>query len=244
MKKILIFLVIASLLVCAGFSVVSLYKEGKIRLHYPSYEKYPVRGVDVSNYQGDIDWKIIADQNISFAFIKSTEGSSYVDAYFEKNWENVFKAGIRAGAYHFFSFDSSGKTQAELFIKVVKPVENMLPPVIDVEPYGDYILNKKIDVKKAKKELRVLVDMLEEHYGVKPIIYCSFLYDSIIKKDFDDCELWYRSVYLPLLKKKNVVFWQYSDNHVLDGYYGDEKFIDMNVFMGSKEEFYAYPDNI
>lgn len=236
-RKLIVLLVGLVVLVIAVICMIKLYNQGIIHIHNPSHNKYPVRGVDVSHYQGDIDWETLTEQNIDFAFIKATEGSSYVDPCFEKNWKNAQKTGIRMGAYHFFSFQSSGQTQAELFCRTVKPVDNMLPPVIDLEYYGKYKHKRDIDIPKIKIELRTLVDALNEKYGVKPIIYCGLLYNSVVKGDFDDCDLWYSSVYLPLINKKKCTFWQYSNNHILKGYAGSEKFIDMNVFMGNKKSF-------
>ena len=236
----LIVILVISGIISASITFVFFYKQGVVRINYPSKEKYPVRGVDVSGYQGKIDWEVLMKQGIDFAFIKSTEGSTFVSSTFEENWKNAIETDLKVGAYHFFSFDSPGATQAELFCKTVPLLSEMLPPVIDVEHYGDYISKKKIDIPAVKRELRVLVDALKKHYGKTPIIYCGPLYNSIIKDDFSDCDLWYRSVYFPITDKENLVFWQYSDNHILDGYSGSEKFIDMNVFMGTREEFEEY----
>lgn len=72
-------------------------------------------GVDVSTYQGDVDWPALRAQGVDFAFIKATEGSSLQDRQFSANWENAQAAGVRVGAYHFFSYDSPGETQADQF---------------------------------------------------------------------------------------------------------------------------------
>ena len=121
-------------------------------------EPYPVKGVDVSSYQLDIDWKGLEKEGYKFAFIKATEGSSHVDDRFEENWKNVRKTNIRAGAYHFLSYDTSGKSQAENFIKTVKKRHGMLPPAVDVEFYGEYE-----EVHPSKKKLRKVLDtVLEE----------------------------------------------------------------------------------
>ena len=66
---------------------------------------YPVKGVDVSSYQGVIDWEILAAQDIFFVFIKATEGSTFVDDNFAYNCSEARKTGLRVGAYHFFSYD-------------------------------------------------------------------------------------------------------------------------------------------
>ena len=135
------------LLICVVFMVagaslgMAVYK-GKIILNHPSGKEYPVRGVDVSAYQGEIDWDVLEKQEIDFAFVKATEGSSFVDRRFIQNYEEARKTDLRIGAYHFFSFDSSGKTQAENFIKNVPVDDEMLPPVVDFEFYGDKEKNK------------------------------------------------------------------------------------------------------
>ena len=119
------------ILFCIYFTCLLLYIKPTITL-------YEVVGVDVSRYQGNIDWEIISSQNFSFAFIKATEGSNHVDKYFSTNWENVSKTSVLAAPYHFLSYDSSGITQAENFISCVGKKSQMLPPVVDVEFYGAY----------------------------------------------------------------------------------------------------------
>ena len=203
--------------------------------------KYPIRGVDVSSYQGDIDWDVLASQDIDFAYIKATEGSSHVDRCFSYNWENASRQDIRIGAYHFFSFESAGKTQAELFCNTVTPAQNMLPPVIDVEFYGRFASADDIDIGEVVSNLRVMVDELTAYYGVKPVIYVSDKsYDAIVRGNFDDCDLWYRSVYDTIPKDIDWTFWQFSSRHRLKGYNGTETYIDMNVFRGDTEGFYGY----
>jgi len=215
---------------------------GVIHLNNPSSTDYPVRGVDLSTYQGTIDWDVLSAQGISFAFIKATEGSSLVDPEFQENWTAAAQTKLRIGAYHFFSFESSGEKQAELFCNTVDAVPGMLPPVIDVEFYGGFRSEKDIDVEAVKKELRTLVDILCAEYGMKPIIYVSAsTYDEIVRDDFSDCDLWYRSVYSRVPSDVKWTFWQYSNRHVLDGYEGRERYIDMNVFSGSVRDFEKYP---
>lgn len=116
-----------------------------------------VKGVDVSAYQGDIDWKKLADQDIYFAFIKATEGKDHVDKNFEKNWKEARKAHLKVGAYHFVNFDQDGKTQADHFINTVPKENDSLPPVIDLELYGDY-LNKPMDKNKVQAIVNDMID--------------------------------------------------------------------------------------
>ncbi len=199
-------------------------------------DKYPVFGVDVSNYQGLIDWHQLEAQDVSFAFIKATEGSGHVDESARRNLENAAATDIKLSAYHFFSFDSAGETQAANFISVVGRNEIDIPPVVDIEYYADK-KNNKPSKSETEAILRPLLEQLEEYYGEKPIIYTTLpVYCRYIKEGFSDYPLWIRSVNMEpdLIDWK---FWQYCDSGSLEGYDGDEECIDFNVYNGSLEEF-------
>ena len=92
-----------------------------------------IMGVDVSEYQDRIDMRKLSEENVSFVYIKATEGSSYQDARFQENWKNAHDCGLPAGAYHFFSFDSSGQTQAQNYIDTVGKL-NILEKEYGVKP--------------------------------------------------------------------------------------------------------------
>ena len=82
-KRILILAVLVIL--SAGLTAGLLYI-GVLHINNPSRTKYPIRGVDVSHYQGEIDWSRLAGEDISFAYIKATEGSGHKDEMFDRNW--------------------------------------------------------------------------------------------------------------------------------------------------------------
>ena len=237
--KLMIVVVIAGIIL---YIFAVLWYNGIIWLNTPSKKDYPVRGVDVSSYQGEINWRELESQNISFAFIKATEGSGFVDEYFIENYKNSSNTGIRIGAYHFFSFDSPGKTQAENYISVVEKRENMLPPVIDVEYYNGNGSDPP-DEDKARQNLNDLISALKERYGLTPIIYATkTTYNRYIRGHFEDNDIWIRSIYTraELSDGRDWTFWQYCDRGRLDGYDGIEKYIHLNVFNGSMEEFENY----
>ena len=204
-------------------------------------EKYEVRGVDVSEYQGEVDWDRIKSQGISFAFIKATEGSKSKDDYFDKNFEKLKNMDMLLGIYHFFSFETIGNEQAQNYINTVGYVENddsIFLPIIDVEYYSYY--------KKAKpykewiiEELQTMLDKLESTYRVKPMIYTTMeFYNDYIDENFSDYDIWIRDIVTkPSLENRDWRFWQYTGKGRLDGYIGQEKFIDLNVFNGSKDDF-------
>ena len=236
-------LLLLVLLTAALISGITAYRvfTGQLKLNIPDPEKYPVSGVDVSRYQGNIQWDVIASQDIAFAFIKATEGSSYKDPMFDFNWEESRKNGIYAGAYHFFSFESSGVTQGQNFISAVGELSNDLPPVVDLEFYGDYV-ETPLSKKETRRILDDLLETLEEYYGVKPIIYTTAkaYYQYMLGGGYGEYPLWMRNTYYE--PKMDWEFWQYSDKGELEGYDGKqtdslEEYIDLNVYNGNFEEF-------
>jgi len=200
-----------------------------------------VKGVDLSSYQGKIDWNVMSAQGIDFAFIKATEGNDYVDGQFKKNWEESQKTSLKVGAYHFLSFDSTGKEQAKNFIDNVPVSDKNLPPVVDLELYGIYE-ETPMDKEKVKVILDEFMKELENNYKVKPIIYTNqYLFDLYIGTEYKDYKIWIVDLdnYLPniLPNGEEWTFWQFSHRSVLDGYQGDQKFIDMNLYNGTYSEF-------
>ena len=139
-------------------SIAVLFYYGIIWFNNPDQVDYPVMGVDVSAFQGEIDWHILAGESISFAFIKATEGSGYVDDNFEDNWRKASQTDLKIGAYHFFSYDSSGLTQAENFIQTVPKSSDTLPPVVDIEFYGD----KEKNLPSREETGIILKELLRE----------------------------------------------------------------------------------
>ncbi len=216
----------------------SLFIQKKIRITPKLAGKFEMTGVDVSHYQGTIDWAELAGQDLDFAFIKATEGSGHIDECFYDNWQEAEKTALRIGAYHFFSFDSDGESQAEAYIDTVGSLNGKIAPAVDVEFYGDKADNPP-PKDEVVKQLGAMLRELEEHYQAKPIIYTTYkAYDAYIKGEFEEYPLWIRNVYYqPLFSLGDRwVFWQYTDTAVLEGYEGTEQYIDMNVFRGTEEE--------
>lgn len=234
--------VLTSAAIVLGAVLFILVWNGVIILNGFSAKKYPVKGIDVSSYQGEIDWEKLSGENISFAFIKATEGSSFVDENFTYNFEEAQKTSLAVGAYHFFSYESEGKTQAQNFINTVKPYDGMLPPVIDLEFYGD---NEKNPPKRedVDSQLKVMLQALEDFYGQKPIIYATERsYELYLAGDYDEYDIWIRNVITKpkLSDDRSWTFWQYTNRERLSGFNGVEKYIDMNAFNGSVQEFDEY----
>lgn len=244
-KTIELIAILISVVIIFGVFMSFLVLNGVIILNGLSAQKYSVKGVDISHYQGDIDWDKLSAEDISFVFIKATEGSSFVDKNFICNFESAQKTSLVVGAYHFFSYDSDGETQAQNFINTVKPYAGMLPPVIDLEFYGDKEKNPP-ERTEVEKQLKTLLSLLEETYGQKPIIYATEKsYKLYLSGDYKDYDIWIRNVFSKpkLSDSRDWTFWQYTDREKLSGYNGKEKYIDMNVFCGSVDEFDVYVDS-
>lgn len=215
---------------------------GVLHPNNPSREQYPVWGVDVSRYQGEIDWPVLAGQGIEFAFIKATEGSSYVDPRFAENLAGATAAGIRAGAYHFFSFESAGETQADNVIRQVPVDPELLPVAVDLEFYGQFWSSPPPD-DQVRRELGALLERLADHYGRRPIVYTTGeAYNRYLAGVFPEVDIWIRDVWRTpsLADGREWTFWQFTDRHRLPGYEGEEPFIDLNLFAGDRAAWEQY----
>ncbi|WP_345750255.1 GH25 family lysozyme [Microbacterium rhizophilus] len=235
---VLVAAILAALGALAGFVASGLIWPGRILA-----AGIETRGVDVSSYQGDIDWRVLAGQGIDFAYIKATEGSSTVDSRFDANWDAARDTDLLVGAYHFLSFETPGLRQAEHVIDTVAD-DGSLPVAVDVEFYGDFF-----DAPPTRATvdaiLAPLLQRLEEHYGVPPVIYATpDAYRRYISGGYADNPIWIRSVVLPpvLDDRRDWTLWQYSHRDRLTGYEGDEAYIDMNAFRGSPAELRALGD--
>lgn len=231
-----------ALLFLLGLTLALCFYNGVLQFNNPSRQTYPVRGVDVSAYQGEIDWETLAGQDIQFAFLKATEGSAHTDPRFQDNWDGARQTDLRVGAYHFFSYDSPGERQAAHFIATVPKAAGMLPPVVDVEFYGDKEKHPP-EPEQVRAQLHGMLDLLEAHYGTRPILYATEKsYRLFLAGDFGEYDIWIRNVLTrpKLSDGRTWAFWQYSNRARLEGYQGKERFIDLNVFAGNHEAFARY----
>lgn len=199
---------------------------------------YEIHGIDVSRYQGIIGWEQVkemrvGDIRIGFAFIKATEGIGNMDPRFPRNWRQSRRNDVVRGAYHFFIGSKDGRLQAENFIKRVDLEPGDLPPVLDVE--------QRNGVPKAQlqREVQEWLDVVEEHYKVKPIIYTNVdFYQQNLGSNFDEYPLWvahYYEMRQPRIRR-DWFFWQHSDRGRVNGI---RQPVDFNVFKGDSLDFKA-----
>lgn len=196
---------------------------------------YTVHGFDLSHYQGDIDWTALS-ANLSgkyplrFVFIKATEGGDHSDERFLQNFEAARAHGYIRGAYHFYNPETSPVKQADFFIRSVQLQPGDLPPVLDIEKTG----RKNKD--NLRRDLKIWLDRVEEHYGVKPILYTSYKFKNKYLNDsvFDSYPYWIAHYYVDSVRYRGQwKFWQHTDVGSLPGI---KEEVDLNIFNGSLEE--------
>jgi lysozyme len=194
---------------------------------------YPPRGVDVSEYQGRVDWGKVREEGYTFAFVKATEGKDHVDAWFDENWAGAAVSGLTRGAYHFYLFGRTGMEQAENFMSVVPADPAALPPVVDVEMGGSN--GNAPDVEAVRSELGAFIDELEKRYGRVPIIYTNQVtYTRLIMGYFPRCPIWMAAPDgAPVLEDGRAwAFWQYTFEGGVEGVAGP---VDLNVYNSGDE---------
>jgi len=206
---------------------------------YPLPQDFPVHGIDVSKYQGQIDWRKAIEGSIAFAFIKATEGGDHKDSLFEQNWNAAREAGMPRGAYHFYYWCRPAHEQAAWFIATVPKDPDALPPVLDVEWNGhSKTCPKTVKRDIAIREMQIFLDMVEKHYGKRPIIYVTVdFYRDVMVGAFETYPLWVRSVAgYPTIRygQRKWAFWQYT---ATGRAWGIEGPVDRNVFFGSKKQW-------
>ena len=199
------------------------------------YGCYDVHGIDISHYQGEIDWpqllqSRLTDFPIEFIFMKATEGGDLADDAFVQNFTEAGNHGFIRGAYHFFSPKTDPLKQADFFIRTVKLAPGDLPPVLDVEVTG------KKTTKELQQSIKRWLDRVEAHYGVKPILYTSYKFKTRYLNDsiFDTYPYWIAHYYVDSVKYEGKWhFWQHTDVGSVPGIGED---VDLNVFNGSLDE--------
>lgn len=172
MRRIWLALVLVA--ACAGVTALAVlaYAEGLLRVNDPDRAQYPVWGVDVSHHQGAIDWQSVArEPNLVFAYIKATEGGDWRDRRFAENWRNARGAGLKVGAYHFFTFCRAPLEQAANFLDVVPRDADALPPVVDVEFGGNCSARPSAEV--LRRDLGLFVGAVARELQRRPILYLT-----------------------------------------------------------------------
>ncbi len=222
-----VFLFVCLFLVFAG---IWAYKTFMSSPPYVDPERYPVRGIDISAHNGNVDMERVAADGYEFVFIKATEGVDFKDRNFRVNYDKAEKAGLKTGIYHFFRFDRDGVEQALNLLKAVGKRRPDLGIVIDVEKAGN---PDSIPKEKIQSRLTHMVEYLNL-LGHRVMFYSNRDgYYEYLADAFPGAPLWICGF------SENPIhaewsFWQFNHRGEVDGIEGD---VDLNAFCGSREEW-------
>src|SRR6202789_4301859 len=140
----------------------------------PKPTDYPIQGIDVSKYQGNIDWDAVKNSGVKFVWIKATEGGDRADERFEANWAGAKQVGIARGAYHFVYWCRAPMDEVTWFEQHVPIEADSLPPVLDVESDSESkTCHRHLEQQQTIADMKLMLEEMERHYGKKPIIYTS-----------------------------------------------------------------------
>jgi lysozyme len=213
--------VAASLLVAVtalGASSAAHVRHGRDRRHAPTL------GIDVSHYQGSIDWPAVARHGVSFAYIKATEGVEGRDARFARNWQDARRAGIRVGAYHYFLFCRSGRAQAQNFLAVTPRAAGALPPAVDLEAWSS--CHGRPTGAEMRRELDAYLAVVERRERRRAVLYVTPGFYAAYHAYLPSRPMWRRSILERPPATESWTFWQYgSRGHIA----GIQTRVDLNL---------------
>jgi lysozyme len=193
-------------------------------------------GIDVSEWQGVVDWQNVKQAGTAFAFARATYGATLVDPQFSANWQGMRAAGIVRGTYHFFVTADDPTQQADLFIKTVGSLDGSdLPPVLDVESESGTGSNLISGVQ-------TWLGLVEQGLRRQPMIYTGpSFWNEYMTGGFGSYPLWVSEYEVSAPKQVNGwntwAFWQYSSTGTVSGITGS---VDLDYFNGSLNDLEAF----
>ncbi len=190
-------------------------------------------GIDVSHFQGQVDWSQVKAGGMFFAFAKATQGTSEVDPEFVANWAGMRAAGLVRGAYHYMDPSEDATAQAEHFLATVQLEAGDLPPVLDIE------VTEGMSVEGLDEAVRTWLEKVAAGSGVQPLLYSneSFL-GTELASGFGAYPLWIADYSpdppTPPAAWTAWTFWQYSQTGEVSGVDGE---VDRDRYQGTAAGF-------
>jgi lysozyme len=198
----------------------------------PAPEGDLVRGIDVSHWQGAIDWRAVEAGGIAFAFAKATEGATHTDPAFAANWAGMGGTRIIRGAYHFFRPQTDPAAQAAHFLRTVQLGASDLPPALDVE------VTDGVDRATLVGRVLAWLDAVEQGTGKRPIVYTyQNFHDTHLAGSLAGYPLWIARYGGTPPSVPGWRFWQYSDAGSVSGI---PAAVDLDWFNGSEAELRTF----
>lgn len=209
-------------------------------------EKQAAYGIDVSHHQNnEIDSIFKGTDSLHFVICKATEGVTYTDPLFLKNWTTIKEHGFLRGAYHFYRCEDSPIDQASFYLNTIINIEKTdIPPIIDFEEGG---IDKSQSIDKIQASLKIFINEIEKQMKCRPIIYTDLDTGNKYLNDtfFSNYPLWianYNGKESPTLpeawKNKGWLIWQRQSEYHLDNQNND-----FDIYNGSLSDFKEFINN-
>ncbi|HET7460952.1 MAG TPA: GH25 family lysozyme [Longimicrobium sp.] len=213
-----------------------LFWNGHLRLVHPSRAEFPVRGVDVSHHQGRVDWARVRGAGYEFAYLKATEGATYVDSTYARNRDAARRAGLVTGPYHFFTLCTDAAAQAAMFLAVQPPDHGRsLPPAVDLEFGGN--CGQRPPADSVRSQMERFLAVIDSAYGRPAALYITpEFYDAYLRRAVGH-PLWVRGIFRRPRYGGEWALWQYAATARVPGIRGRT---DLDAFRGTRARFEAF----
>jgi GH25 family lysozyme M1 (1,4-beta-N-acetylmuramidase) len=192
-----------------------------------------LKGIDVSYYQGTVNWPVVKSAGIKFAIARVNDGG-FMDPKFDENWEAIKAMGLARGAYQFFRPGKDASAMADVLIsKIGQLGPGDLPPTLDVEATDGESPSSIV------AKIHVWVDKVKAATGRTPIIYTGryFWNDNVGTSEFNHHPLWLAAYTSGCPNTPDAWdswrMWQHSGSGTVPGISGD---VDLNLFNGTEAE--------
>ncbi|MDO5656617.1 MAG: GH25 family lysozyme [Flavobacteriaceae bacterium] len=196
-------------------------------------------GIDISHYQDFMVFDSLSLMHgsipIEFVVMRATMGKDGIDRKFNRYWQQLENQDFIRGAYHYYRPWESPELQAKLFLDQIELKKGDLRPVLDIEKIA-----KNQSKESLVADLQIWLNLVEEEYQTKPIIYTYYhFYKENLENQFDDYPLWianYNDVAEPITDV-DWQFWQFTENGILPGV---PHKVDINIFNGGRWQLLKY----
>ncbi len=187
-----------------------------------------MNGIDVSQWQGNIDFSAVRDAGIELVYIKATEGTDFVCPFFTRNYENAKAEGLMTGFYHYLTARSAGAARQEAyhFVSVTKGLTSEGKPVMDIEDLAG------LTGEEIREIALAFLQAVEEFSSKTPAIYAdAYNASAYFTEEFTAWPLWIAQYHVTRPDTDNPwetwVGWQFTDRGAVAGIQGN---VDRDVF--------------
>lgn len=218
-----------------ALNLAFLYYRGQLWFNEPRKRDYPVRGAVVTSELGKMDWEEFQYQPISFAYVRATKSTSFIDDQYADNRKGIDDSKLWAGFYHEFDFSSDGEKQAEHYIGTVGDLDGELRPAVKLTAYGAYKLRMK-SAEKVKEQLDKFLKRIRQEYGRRAVIMCdNDCYDKYIKPYYSDQTIWMIDHFGKPDDDLDWALWEFNPRVRSVGYENKKNYYSVVVYRHGKD---------